>query len=237
MRWRRIWQPTPVLLPGESHGRRSLLGYSPWGRKESDTTEQLHFQEMCIKKKHNWETIVELLKHPEISLKMLIFSSQSWKIAQENHRRPRSLEGGVQGDCWDQSQETRQREGSIQGHITFSQTTVWNLTSCQERDRTGLGFLWTWICVLHLIYQASFLSGLTHKCYFLRSWCWVGMFFFIKKKKMGWRRMNWESSIYTTICKIDIWWAAAVQHRELSSVLCDGRAGWDGRGRLKRERM
>ena len=41
--WRRKWQPTPVLLPGKSHGRRSLVGYSPWGRKESDTTEQLHF--------------------------------------------------------------------------------------------------------------------------------------------------------------------------------------------------
>ena len=37
------WQPTPVLLPGESHGGRSLVGYSSWGRKESDTTEQLHF--------------------------------------------------------------------------------------------------------------------------------------------------------------------------------------------------
>ena len=35
------WQPTPVFLPGESHGQRSLVGYSPWGRKESDTTEQL----------------------------------------------------------------------------------------------------------------------------------------------------------------------------------------------------
>ena len=34
---------TPVLLPGESHGRRSLVGYSPWGRQESDTTERLHF--------------------------------------------------------------------------------------------------------------------------------------------------------------------------------------------------
>ena len=40
--WRRKWQPTPVLLPGESHGGRSLVGYSPWGRKESDTTERLH---------------------------------------------------------------------------------------------------------------------------------------------------------------------------------------------------
>ena len=42
--WRRKWQPTPVLLPGKSHGRRSLAGYSPWGRKESDTTERLPFQ-------------------------------------------------------------------------------------------------------------------------------------------------------------------------------------------------
>ena len=35
--------PTPVLLPGKSHGWRSLMGYSPWGREESDTTERLHF--------------------------------------------------------------------------------------------------------------------------------------------------------------------------------------------------
>ena len=37
------WHPTPVLLPGNSHGRRSVVGCSPWGCKESDTTEQLHF--------------------------------------------------------------------------------------------------------------------------------------------------------------------------------------------------
>ena len=41
--WRRKWQPTPVFLPGESHGQRSLEVYSSWGRKESDMTEQLHF--------------------------------------------------------------------------------------------------------------------------------------------------------------------------------------------------
>ena len=37
------WHPTPVLLPGKSHGRRSLVGFSPWGHEESDTTERLHF--------------------------------------------------------------------------------------------------------------------------------------------------------------------------------------------------
>ena len=39
--WRRKWQTTPVVLPGESHGQMSLAGYSPWGHKESDMTELL----------------------------------------------------------------------------------------------------------------------------------------------------------------------------------------------------
>ena len=41
--WRRQWHPTPLLLHGKSHGRKSLGGCSPWGRWESDTTEWLHF--------------------------------------------------------------------------------------------------------------------------------------------------------------------------------------------------
>ena len=47
---RRQWHPTPVLLPGKSHGRRSLVGYSPWGHQESDMTERLpfHFLLSCI---------------------------------------------------------------------------------------------------------------------------------------------------------------------------------------------
>ena len=48
--WRRQWHPTPVLLPGKSHGPRSLVGCSPQGRKELDTTERLHshFSLSCI---------------------------------------------------------------------------------------------------------------------------------------------------------------------------------------------
>ena len=41
--WRRQWHPTPVLLPGKSRGQKSLVGCSPWGRSELDTTERLHF--------------------------------------------------------------------------------------------------------------------------------------------------------------------------------------------------
>ena len=43
MCWRKKWQPTPVFLPGKSHGWSSLVGYSPWGHKELNMTEQLHF--------------------------------------------------------------------------------------------------------------------------------------------------------------------------------------------------
>ena len=48
--WRRAWQPTPVFLPGKSHRQRSLVGYSPWGCRESDTTEQLgtHFSHLEV---------------------------------------------------------------------------------------------------------------------------------------------------------------------------------------------
>ena len=48
--WKRKWQPTPVLLPGKSHGRMSLVSCSPWGHKELDTTEWLHFHK-AIKNK------------------------------------------------------------------------------------------------------------------------------------------------------------------------------------------
>ena len=48
--WRRKWQRTSVLLPGEFRGLRSLVGYSPWSHKESDTTEQLHFPGLLYKR-------------------------------------------------------------------------------------------------------------------------------------------------------------------------------------------
>ena len=66
--WRRKWQPTPVFLPGKSHGQRNLVGYSPWGHKELDTTKQLHFQQIlavtviiCICLNRNIKKITSLL--------------------------------------------------------------------------------------------------------------------------------------------------------------------------------
>ena len=54
--WRRKWQPTPVFLPGEFHAQRNLAGYSPWERKELDTTEQLT---------HTTRRLCDLIENPD----------------------------------------------------------------------------------------------------------------------------------------------------------------------------
>ena len=57
--WRRAWQPTPVFLPGESHGQKSLVGYSPQGRKELDMRRQWHPTPVLLPgKSHGWRSLV-----------------------------------------------------------------------------------------------------------------------------------------------------------------------------------
>ena len=63
MHWRRQWQRTPVLLPGESHRWRSLVGCSPWGGKESDRTERLHFHFAFLKKDFSLGHLYNLLQY------------------------------------------------------------------------------------------------------------------------------------------------------------------------------
>jgi len=64
--WRRQWHPTPVLLPGKSHRRRSLVGCSPWGRWESDMTDRLHFHSSlsCIGEGHGNPLQCSCLENP-----------------------------------------------------------------------------------------------------------------------------------------------------------------------------
>ena len=65
--WIRKWQPTPVLLPGNSHGQRSLVGNSPWGRKELDMTEQLNNNSLLIV----WIPAISQVSIPSPSLHFL----------------------------------------------------------------------------------------------------------------------------------------------------------------------
>ena len=62
--WRRAWQPTPVFLPRESHGQKSLGGYSPWGRKESNATWQLN--NTLRYQKLNYQTEIQSTKNTGI---------------------------------------------------------------------------------------------------------------------------------------------------------------------------
>ena len=68
---RRAWQPTPVFLPGGFHGQRSLVGYSPWSHKESDTTEQLHFPRLFREKKKKERISCQYFQTQEIFNKSL----------------------------------------------------------------------------------------------------------------------------------------------------------------------
>ena len=66
--WRWEWQPTPVFLPGESHGQRSLMGYSPWGSKELNITEQLT----------HTHTFIYFLKFSKKSLECLLLYANTY---------------------------------------------------------------------------------------------------------------------------------------------------------------
>ena len=74
--WRRKWQPTPVFLPGKTHGQRSLAGYSPWGCKEAHTTERLHSLT------HSLTPVAKDWKHQ--------FSFQSQRKAMKKFKLPHS---------------------------------------------------------------------------------------------------------------------------------------------------
>ena len=69
--WRRKWQPTPVFLPGESHGQRSLAGHGPWSRRELDMTEVTE---------HNWSKSLCLLWDLEIPLCIWEKEEFPWRI-------------------------------------------------------------------------------------------------------------------------------------------------------------
>ena len=77
--WRRsLEKESPVFLPGKPHGQRSLIGYSPWGRKGSDTTEQLHFQKFLGREKIG---IFGNIRGLKAVIKMSACSLKSFEIA------------------------------------------------------------------------------------------------------------------------------------------------------------
>ena len=76
---RRKWQSTPVFLPGESHGRRSLVGYSPRGRKELDTTERLHLHLLfCNREQGSCQSIISQKCQKVDTYTLHFYTLHSW---------------------------------------------------------------------------------------------------------------------------------------------------------------
>ena len=137
---KRQWQPTLVLLPGKSHGRRSLVGCSPWGHEESDTTEQFHFhfslscigegkanplQCSCLENPRDdraWWAAVYGAAQSWTRLKRLSSSSSS-RFSHDFVLHPRCL-------AWDESSEhefplTNADKGPYSQSYGFSSSHVW----------------------------------------------------------------------------------------------------------------
>ena len=113
--WRRKWQPSPVFLPGKSHGQRNLVGYSPWGRRESDTTERLHFH--FHRASDTWDPILGRL-----SLHLVWKTSAMYsKTLKRERERDSSSEDHVH-DC-------SLLGAKLRKHIEMAQSSDWfNLT-------------------------------------------------------------------------------------------------------------
>ena len=137
--WRRKWQPTPVLLPGKFHGQRSLAGYSPWGCKESDTTERLQCQ--CQGQEtglaQEW-TLHLRVRFPPPLLLLNIFKFRGWS-------RPRQYlycREHQPSKVWHTPhQESSEREAKwqctkfFQASLSLSlQLWVWKVLLCRQRS-------------------------------------------------------------------------------------------------------
>ena len=174
--WRRQWHPTPVLLPGKSHGRRSLVGCSPGACEETDTTEQLHFhfslrcigegngnplQCSCLENPRDgeaWWAAVFGVAQGQTRLKQLSSSSSRWLKTTEMYSitmlESKSFESVSVG-----------RNQSI-GKVSFSSEAPFSITLLLLPDSDGC--LW-----LYHFYQEGENLQISLFCFFIwfSPWC------------------------------------------------------------------
>ena len=109
----RQWHPTPVLLPGKFHGQRSLVGCSPWGRGEPDTTERLHFHFSlsCIGEGKGSPLQCSCLENPKDGS---LVDCRLW--------------GCTESDTTDMNQQEQQHVEKKKIHIPISEECVYSLS-------------------------------------------------------------------------------------------------------------
>ena len=116
---RRQWHPTPVLFPGKSHGRRSLVGCSPWGHKKSNTTEWLHFHSSlsCIGEGNGNPLLCSCLENPR--------DGEAWWAA---------IYGVAQSWTW-LKQLSSSSSSKEKATATHSSTLAWKIPWTEEPGR------------------------------------------------------------------------------------------------------
>ena len=145
-KWRRQWHSTPVLLPGKSHGWRSLVGCSPWGRKESDTTEQLdfHFSLPCIGEGNGNPLQCSCLENPR--------DRRAWLAAVYGVAQSRTRLKWLSSSS---SSSSRDSKRAWDGHVHTAEWitnkdllySTWNSAQCYVAASMGAGFGGEWIHV------------------------------------------------------------------------------------------
>ena len=137
--WRREWQPTPVFLPGESRGQGSLVGCSPWGRKESDTNERLTHTK-ATGRLPRWlsgkETTCQCMRHGTLGLDPWV-----WKIPWRRARQPPPL----QYSCLENPQGQRSLVGYSIG-VAKGQTRQ-RLSMKRQQEAKGKFIQMAWIAL------------------------------------------------------------------------------------------
>ena len=143
---RREWHPTPVLLPGKSHGWRSLVGCSPWGCEESDTTKRLHFHFLpsCVGEGNGNPLQCSCLENPRVGgawpaaiygvvksrtrLKRLSSSSKVFKLVLEKAQEPEIKLPTSAGSL---KKQENSRKTSISALLTMPKPlTMWITINC-----------------------------------------------------------------------------------------------------------
>ena len=127
--WRRARQPTPVFLPGESHGQRSLAGYSPWDRKELDTTERLSTAQRANKRQTPFRLPFLIIVLRKCSWVCVFFTGdyRTSLVAQMVKRLPTMRETGVQSLGWEDLLEKEM--------ATHSSILAWRIPWTEEPGR------------------------------------------------------------------------------------------------------